>query len=266
MKYEFYYPQGKKKALTFSYDDGQIFDRRLVEIFNKYNMQATFHLNSGMLGTDGFVTKEEVKSLYKGHEVSCHSVTHPYLTKLSKGQLADEIWEDRRQLEREVGYPIRGMSYPFGEYDRRVEDALEVLGIEYSRTVNATDGFFMPGNFLEWHPTCHHNNDILGKLASFKNPFPWVKLPLFYIWGHSFEFDRENNWEVIEDFCEAAAFDPEVWYASNIEIKDYICALRGLIFSVDQTIVYNPSVVSVWLARDGKSAVELKAGQSLIFA
>lgn len=228
-------------------------------------MKATFHLNSGTLGTDGFITKEEIESLYKGHEISCHSVTHPYLTKLSKEQIVEEIREDRRELENIVGYPLRGMSYPFGEYDADVVKALDVLGIEYSRTVNSTGGFSMPGNFLEWHPTCHHNSGIKAKLLDFKNPSPWLKLPLFYIWGHSFEFYRENNWEVIEDFCKEAADDPAIWYATNIEIKDYICALKGLIFSVDQTIVYNPSAVSVWLSRDDRSAVELKAGQTLTF-
>lgn len=266
MNYEFYYAYGKKKALTFSYDDGQIHDRRLIEIFNKNHMKATFHLNSGTLGKDGFVTREEVKSLYEGHEVSCHSVTHPYLTKLAKEQLVEEIREDRRQLERLVGYPVRGMSYPFGEYDAGIERAFEVLGVEYSRTVNSTGGFGMPGNFLEWNPTCHHNSDVMNLLSSFKNPAPWVKLPLLYIWGHSFEFDRENNWQIIEDFCEAAGSDPEVWYATNIDIKDYIIALRSLIFSVDQTLVYNPTAVSVWLSKEGEKAIELKPGQTIVFS
>ena len=45
----FVYPQGKAKALTFSYDDAQHYDRELVPIFNKYGMKATFHLNSGTL-------------------------------------------------------------------------------------------------------------------------------------------------------------------------------------------------------------------------
>ena len=65
MSFKTYYPGGKSKALTLSYDDGQIFDRRLVEIFNKYNMKGTFHLNSGTLGKDGYVTQEEVKEQQK---------------------------------------------------------------------------------------------------------------------------------------------------------------------------------------------------------
>jgi peptidoglycan/xylan/chitin deacetylase (PgdA/CDA1 family) len=42
---------GKKKALTFSYDDGVLQDIRLIELFNKYGMKATFNLNSEKLGT-----------------------------------------------------------------------------------------------------------------------------------------------------------------------------------------------------------------------
>ena len=39
---------GKKKAVTFSYDDGVTQDRRLVEMMNTYGVKGTFNLNSGM--------------------------------------------------------------------------------------------------------------------------------------------------------------------------------------------------------------------------
>lgn len=262
MSAKMYYPGGRVKALTFSYDDGQIFDRTLVEIFKKYNMKATFHLNSGTLGKEGFISEEEVPELFGGHEVSCHSVTHPFLTQLPQGQLIHEIWEDRRNLERLAGYPVRGMSYPFGVYDQRCIQILGTLGIEYSRTVNATNSFSVPGNFLEWHPTCHHNDNIMARLESFKKQPHWASLPLFYIWGHSYEFDRQNNWEVIEAFCSEASGDPNVWYATNIEIKDYINAVRSLIFNTDQTLVYNPTAITVWLGNDS-DIFELKSGQTL---
>jgi hypothetical protein len=42
------FPKGNKKALTLSYDDGVTQDRRLVQIFNKYNLKGTFNLNSGL--------------------------------------------------------------------------------------------------------------------------------------------------------------------------------------------------------------------------
>ena len=52
--------QGKKKALTFSYDDGVTQDIRLAELFHKYGMKATFNLNSELLGKDGELLREGV--------------------------------------------------------------------------------------------------------------------------------------------------------------------------------------------------------------
>ena len=91
MKFELFYPQWKDRAVTFSYDDGQIFDRRLVDIFNKYNLKATFHLNSGTLDTEGFIKTQELKSLYQGHEIACHGVAHEYPTHLSQERLVQEF-------------------------------------------------------------------------------------------------------------------------------------------------------------------------------
>ena len=50
---------GKKKAITFSYDDGVLQDRRLVEILNKYGLKATFNINSELLGTKNTLNIKE---------------------------------------------------------------------------------------------------------------------------------------------------------------------------------------------------------------
>ena len=52
---------GKNKALTFSYDDGVTQDKRLIEIFNKYGLKATFNLNSELLGLDGELIRNDVR-------------------------------------------------------------------------------------------------------------------------------------------------------------------------------------------------------------
>lgn len=256
------YPEGRKKALTFSYDDGQVYDRQLVDIFNQYHLKATFHLNSGTLNTDGYVTSKEVPTLYEGHEVACHGATHAYFTHLSKEQLVNEVLNDRKALEKLVGYPVRGLSYPFGEYSEEVIHTLEALGIEYSRTVQSHGRFEWPGRFLEWNPTCHHNDGILEKADLFLNPPKYVRMPLFYIWGHSFEFARENNWELMEQFCKKISGMNDIWYATNLQIKRYLCAVQSLVFNMDETIIYNPSAVSVWLNLDGQIR-ELASGQTL---
>ncbi len=216
-----YYPEGKTKALTMSYDDGQIHDRKLVDIFNTYQIKGTFHINSGKLDQEGFITRNELRTLFQGHEVSTHSFTHPFLTKVPNIVLIDEMLEDRKILEELVGYPIRGMSYPFGDYNEDLASSLKTLGIEYSRTVNSHCNFSVPSDFLTWHPTCHHDNSNLLELSKeFLKPNRWNQLQLFYVWGHSFEFHHNNNWNLIVDFCKTVANKEEIWYATNIEIMD----------------------------------------------
>ncbi len=252
-----YYPDGKKKALTMSYDDGQIHDRRLVDIFNKHGIRGTFHLNSGKFDQESFVKSSEVKELYKGHEISSHTLNHPYMTMITGEMNVSEVMEDRKRLEAIAGYPVRGMSYPFGAYNEAVLGLLPGLGIEYSRTVNSHGSFSLPDNFLTWHPTCHHDNKLLEKCREFQNQPPWTQMPLFYVWGHSFEFDRNKNWELIEEFCKMVTVDESVWYATNIEIMDYIKAMRGLRFSADRKLVGNPSATTVWIGVNGEAvAVE----------
>lgn len=246
MDIQFLYPENKTKALTFSYDDGQIYDRRLVEIFNRYELKGTFHLNSGMLDRDGFVTSDEIKELYKGHEISCHGAVHKYLNHLPAELLFHELWEDRRRLEELSGSIITGMSYAYGEYSDYVVDSLRQIGMKYARTVEASNRFCVPSDFLRWKPTCHHNNDVLDKAEKFLDTPGQKRMLLFYIWGHSFEFERADNWNLIEELCGMVSKQKDVWYVTNKDYYYYVTAMRALVFNLSQTMVYNPSGLAVW--------------------
>ena len=71
-------------------------------------------------------------------------------------------------------------------------------------------------------------------------------LYMMYVWGHSFEFERNNNWEVMEEFCEMIGHRDDIWYATNIEIVDYNEAFDRLQIFADNEYIYNPSACSVW--------------------
>lgn len=261
------YPNGLRKALTFSYDDGQIHDRRLVEIFNKYGMKATFHLNSGILAEDGqdhvFIKRSEVAELFKGHEVAVHGVQHRNLPTITKQQQVIEIEEDRKALEQLVGYMVNGMSYAYGNYSGEVMDLIETLGIKYSRTVADSYGYFPPANFRAWNPTCHHDNPRLMDLGkTFLDIWSFMELPMMYVWGHSFEFANNNNWERIEEFCEMMSGKEDIWYATNIEICEYINAVRRMEYSADGLTVKNPNACSVWMKTDAGELLEIKGGET----
>ncbi|BCS82430.1 polysaccharide deacetylase family protein [Anaerocellum diazotrophicum] len=260
MNVSYLFPGGRSKALTMSYDDGQVYDRKLVSIFNEYGIKGTFFLNSANLGKDIFVLPDEVSQLYKGHEVAIHTKTHPFLDSIPLERIIEEIIEDRKYLELLVGSPVKGMSYPYGVYNEEVIKIIPSLGIEYSRTVNSTYNFNMPANFIVWNPTCHHKQNLLEITKRFLEIENKNQLQLLYVWGHSFEFERENNWKLIEEFCKMVSKTNSIWFATNIEIVRYIKALRMLEFSVKRDIVYNPSAISVWLSVNG-SVVEVNPGQ-----
>lgn len=252
-------------AVTLSYDDGIHQDRRLVEIMNRYGVRGTFHLNSKHVTNDdeGHIHSEELPKLYAGHEVAVHCVTHPVLPSLPNEGVVQEVLEDRKTLEKCCGYPVRGMSYPFGAYDERVISLIKNCGIVYSRAVQTTNNFGLPNNFMKWEGTCHHNGNLLELADKFLKTKDdrWKQHRLLYVWGHSYEFDNDNNWDMIEAFCEKIGNKDYIWYATNIEIYDYIKAMRSLCFSVDCSMVYNPSALSIWVDDNGK-LVEVKPGDT----
>lgn len=256
------FKDGKRHCLTFSYDDGQVADKKLVEIFNRYGVKGTFHLNSAHLGLEGFNRLEEVHNLYQGHEISCHSATHPFPNRIPVTEWMREVWEDRKNLESVAGYAVRGMSYPYGAYNASVIETAKGCGIVYSRTTNATGNFGIPDDFMMWHPTCHHHA-CMNYVENFFSPWGFENTShLFYVWGHSFEFEREGNWNLIEEFCQKMSGNEHIWYATNIEIYDYIQGLQRLQFTADNKTVYNPSAMSLWFSKDGET-VQIGGGKMI---
>lgn len=255
------FPEGKHKVLTMSYDDGREEDRRLVALFNEYGIKGTFHVNSGIHWDEKRIPISEYKELYKGHEVSVHTATHPTIARCPMEEVVDQIMEDRKALEDAVGYPIRGMSYPNGSFSQEIIDVLPALGIRYARTVGSTDSFAMPENFLRWTATCHHNHNLQKLGEEFVGLFKKQYLYMMYVWGHSYEFGLQDNWEVMEKFCKLVGRRDDIWYATNIEIVDYMDAAKRLQFTAKLDKVYNPSFQSVWIAVNDNQIVEVKGGE-----
>ena len=243
-------PEWKNKILAFSYDDGQIFDRKLVAIFNEYGIKGTFHLSTGKMtdiGNGKYIGKNEIKSLYQGHEVACHTLNHTTLPLLVNDQVIQEILENRNVLERLVEYPVRGFSYPMGVFDERVKNILSTCGIKYARTTGVTSRFDLPIDYYEWKSTCHHDNELIKKGHEFISRNRSTSISLFYVWGHSYEFEQNNNWHMIEKFCQSIQNHPDIWYATTIEIVDYFSAFQQLQNSVDGNQIFNPTATDIYL-------------------
>lgn len=274
MKKFMLFKDGKSKALTFSYDDGPKEDRALVALFNKYNLKGTFNLNSQFLidratnPNDNAVDYTEVESLYEGHEVAVHGLTHPFLERLPVDVMMHEILKDRENLEKFSGKIVRGMAYPFGTYNDNVVRVAQDAGIRYSRTCEAHHGFGIRRDWLRMPSTCHHAEEVLFELADkFVNETPFTRWAtegwLFYVWGHSYEFRTEQDWDRMEKFCQEVSNKDDVWYATNLEIYNYVCAYDALEYSLDMKKVHNPSAIDVWLRHNENDIIHIPAGATI---
>lgn len=253
------FPGGRYKSLTMSYDDGTRHDERLVQIFNQNGIKGTFNINSGHLDRPDRIHREELKTLYEGHEVASHTYSHPTLERCPTIEIVEEITRDRKELEKIMGYPVRGFAYPNGSYNNEIVNMLPTLGIEYARIVGDSDNFNLPKDYLTWKSTCHHNHKLMEHAKTFVEANKSQYLYLMYVWGHSYEFAMQNNWELMEEFASFVGGREDIWYATNIEIVDYMNLLNNLKFTADGERVYNPSATSAWLSVDSK-IVEVKGG------
>ena len=225
---------GKMKAVTFSFDDGVTQDKRLIEIFDKYGLKCTFNINSELLGKAGSLVcsdvtvahvkprPQEIKEIYKNHEVAVHTLTHPNLTTLDDAEVIRQVETDRKNLTQYVGYEVCGMAYPCGgvNNDERVAELIKKnSGVKYSRTITSTHNFDLQENLYQFNPSVYIlETDKMWEMAK-----EFVKLQtdtpkLFYIWGHAYEFDIDNSWQKFDDFCQFISNRDDIFYGTNSEV------------------------------------------------
>ncbi len=230
---------GKKKAITFSYDDAVTQDIRLIEILNKYGLKATFNINSECLGHSRFLTIEgvrvnnikhqpnEIKHIYEGHEVAAHTLTHPRLTDIEdEKEIIRQVEQDRLNLSDLVGYEVKGLAYPCGapNCDERVANIIKNnTGIKYARSFDVTGSFEPYTDLYMYKGTmshCHNWDsffEIGQKFLELQTETPKV----LYIWGHAFELDVDpKRWEVFEEFCKMISNKDDIFYGTNIEVLE----------------------------------------------
>ena len=229
--------KGKKKAVTFSYDDGTVQDIRFIEMLSKYGLKCTFNLNSELLGLPNTLIREDVtvchdkvhprdvKSIYDGHEVAVHTLVHPFLPGIKdEDVIIRQVEQDRINLSELVGYEVVGMAYPGGgkNFDERVADIIKKnTGVKYARTTVPTFNFDVQEDLYIFNPTVHHHHnwDKMYELGEKFLNSDTQDDQIFYIWGHTFEFDIDPVfWDKMEEFCKYISGHDDVFYGTNTEV------------------------------------------------
>lgn len=215
---------GKLKAITFSYDDGVTQDVRLIKLFDKYGLKGTFNLNSECTERMTRVSLNDIAEVYRNHEIAVHTLTHPSLIDLDNDEIVRQIEQDRINLEKLVGYKVRGMAYPYGSgaiNERVLEVIKNKTKILYARATDSTYNFELQTDLLNYKPTIHQcDRDKMFELA-----YEFLELKpdspkLFYIWGHAYEFDKDYgiSWEQMEELCKLISGRDDIFYGTNSEV------------------------------------------------
>lgn len=194
------------KQFVFAIDDGTVFDKKTISIFNKYGIKATFNLNSGLQDFVWFqdwlevrrLRLEENKAIYDGHEVASHSLTHPYLTSLSDEDIYREVKQDIDNLRKIFHRDIETFSFPFDGYDKRSINIIKSLGITHIILPCIDDSFRRPIDTYHIRVTSWNIDDALNKVQRFIED---EQAEVFVYLSHSYDYEYGNSYDKLEELC-----------------------------------------------------------------
>lgn len=259
------YPGGKAKAFNITYDDGVLQDVRFVELLNRYGMKGTFNLNSRLMEEEFVWThpsgveikrlsREAVRNLYDGHEIASHTLTHPYMNELTRGELLRQLGDDRKALEQHFGREVKGFAVPFSYYSDEIAKAAEDCGFEYARMSEFSLSYKPCADWYHWKTGVYH---IMPELKPFVMGFLLTdrELAVCQIVGHSYDLDTEKLWDTMDSICAAVAEREDVWFCTNLELVRYLKAM-------EKFDGVNRSAMDLWFEEGGAVRI-LRPGEHL---
>ncbi len=243
-----FFPDGSRKALGFSFDDGHVNDQRLTALLRKYRMPGTFHL----IALRVIQLPQSQIAWYDSHEIATHGLYHIPADLQQQQQLLVNTVLARKVMESRSGNIITGHAYPSGRMPDFAVQALKMAGITYARTTKNTNTFELPADFMLWAPTTHCKSpELAGLNRSFLAAPDSGDLKLCMVWGHAKELTSEKDWQNMENFC--ASFNgKKVWKATLGDISNYIISVRQLEWGPGKKSVYNPTATTIFIGRNGK--------------
>ena len=266
------YPNGNHKALIMSYDDGLDDDIALAQLFDRYGIIGTFHLNSGLLDTRAiwyqgkpneflgtYLSKDTLLYVFKNHEIAVHGTYHKALVGLSDEEILEEINVDIENLTILSDRKISSMAYAFGSTNDHVAEVIGTTPLTNARTVKSSYNFDLPKDYYLWNPTCHDSEalEYLEAYISLDSP----SLSLFYVWGHSWELrDTLRNQNILK-FCNEIGDRDDIWYTGAGDFADYHASLKVLEIGPQQIV--NPEGNGVVYYREKGQLKSLNPGQRL---
>jgi peptidoglycan/xylan/chitin deacetylase (PgdA/CDA1 family) len=132
-------PTDRGKAVVMCFDDGfESFYHLALPLLQNRECKTTVFPVAGYIGRPSawdtlppqkHLTKEQIREIAAlGHEIGSHTMSHANLTLLSNADLETELLQSKKILEDITGRPVTSVSFPFGQWNRRVWDKALELG------------------------------------------------------------------------------------------------------------------------------------------
>ncbi len=227
--------------VTTSWDDGHKLDTRLAALLKKYGIKGTFYIcpQDREFKRTELLSTQEILSISQDFEIGGHTITHPHLSQITPAQAADEIAQSKTYLEGILQQEVTAFCYPYGDYNDTVKALVEKCGYKLARTTQryafdvSPDLFALPTTF---HTYAHYSD--LHKILAFakfsprmvKKLWDWEALAIalfehtcqtggvFHLWGHSWEVEKYNGWQKLENVLAYIATKKDVIHQTNTEL------------------------------------------------
>jgi peptidoglycan/xylan/chitin deacetylase (PgdA/CDA1 family) len=165
-------------TVCVTFDDGKLSDLAVaVPILQEAGAEATFFIIPGWLGHTNILAPSQVRDIAAcGMEVGAHSMTHPFMTELDDAALDREAEGSRRFLEDLLGSAVESFSYPYGDVDGRVREAvlhagyLAACGTRRGRNPSSPDWLLL----RRWSVPGSAGVDGLRRLLARRTP-SWIQ-------------------------------------------------------------------------------------------
>lgn len=226
-------PPVGKVAFTSSWDDGHPLDLRLAELLQRHGFTGTFYVPMRNASGLPVIDAPQIRRLAAMGEVGSHTLDHCYLTSVDDGEARAQICAGKAALEQALGASVAGFCYPGGQFTAEHRRMVAAAGFGYARTtVNfcidvGTDPFLVPtslqlyphsrsvylrnwmrrGRWLARHDLARVALSNAGLLPRLRAAIARVARTggLFHLWGHSWEFDAIDGWNVLDEFLRYAS-------------------------------------------------------------
>ena len=220
-------------VFTTSWDDGHPLDVRVADLLEAHGFRGTFYVPQRNSEGRPVLTDAELRRVSERFEIGSHTRDHVRLDGLAPGVIAQQIADGKHSVEDQIGRAVSGFCYPGGVHSPRVRAAVQKAGFVYARTIanfwveTPPDRFLVPTTIQLYphRPFTYFKNFVRG--GSWRSRTPLFATAIrgasldatlrellaaavesdgvFHLWGHSWEIDEMQLWDVLAGFLEHAA-------------------------------------------------------------